>query len=243
MKINADLNQRAVVYSEELPWVSSPAPGVERRMLERDGEEIGRATTIVRFASNSSFPMHSHGGGEEFLVLEGVFSDENGDYGPGTYIRNPVGSQHTPYSREGCTIFVKLCQMSPDDRNHLCINTNQAAWEPGEIPGIQRMPLHCFGRERVFLIKWEAGTHFPHHTHSDGSEVLVLEGVWEDEGGRYPNTMSRGVSRYNLRFNGRGIATRKKTRIGIKFVKAFCVDKLARIMLLLTRLGVAVIRT
>lgn len=186
MKINADLNQHAVVYSEELPWVSSPAPGVERRMLERDGEEIGRATTIVRFASNSSFPMHSHGGGEEFLVLEGVFSDENGDYGPGTYIRNPVGSQHTPYSREGCTIFVKLCQMSPDDRNHVCINTNQAAWEPGEIPGIQRMPLHCFGRERVFLIKWEAGTHFPHHTHSDGSEVLVLEGVWEDEGGRYP---------------------------------------------------------
>ncbi|MBC6480367.1 MAG: cupin domain-containing protein [Hormoscilla sp. GM7CHS1pb] len=186
-------------------------------MLERDGEEIGRATTIVRFAPNSSFPMHSHGGGEEFLVLSGVFSDEHGDHGPGTYIRNPVGSQHTPYSKEGCIIFVKLCQMSPEDQNYVCIDTNQAAWEPGPIfrsfpgaptllcrilrttwvgapetkvrgpiAGLKLMPLHRFGTERVFLIEWEAGIHFPHHTHEDGSEVLVLEGVLEDEHGSYP---------------------------------------------------------
>ncbi|MBC6422949.1 MAG: cupin domain-containing protein [Hormoscilla sp. SP5CHS1] len=186
MKINADLSQRAVVYSEELPWVNSPALGVQRRMLERDGEENGRATTIVRFAPNSSFPMHSHGGGEEFLVLSGVFSDEHGDHGPGTYIRNPVGSQHTPYSKEGCIIFVKLCQMSPEDQNYVCIDTNQAAWEPGPIAGLKVMPLHRFGTERVVLIEWEAGIHFPHHTHEDGSEVFVLEGVLEDEYGSYP---------------------------------------------------------
>lgn len=186
MKVNADLDRGAVVYSEDLPWVSSPAPGVERRMLERDGEEVGRATTIVRFAPNSSFPKHLHGGGEEFFVLQGVFSDENGDYSPGTYIRNPVGSEHAPYSQDGCIIFVKLCQMSPEDRSYVCIDTNQDVWEPGEIPGVQIMPLHRFGTERVFLMKWEAGTHYHHHTHSDGSEVLVLEGVWEDERGRYP---------------------------------------------------------
>src|SRR4029434_3257451 len=65
MKINADLGQRAVVYSEELPWVASPLPGVDRRMLERDGEEVARATSVVRYAPNSSFDAHVHGGGEE----------------------------------------------------------------------------------------------------------------------------------------------------------------------------------
>src|SRR5512147_2420038 len=107
MKLYADLSQRAIVFSAELPWIDSPMPGVQRRMLERDGEEVARATSIVRYAANSHFSSHTHGGGEEFLVLEGVFSDEYGDYPAGTYIRNPVGSTHTPFSQNGCTILVK----------------------------------------------------------------------------------------------------------------------------------------
>jgi anti-sigma factor ChrR (cupin superfamily) len=102
MNINADLGRRAVVYSEDLPWVDSPLPGVQRRMLERDGGEVARATSIVRYAPNSSFSPHTHGGGEEFLVLDGVFSDESGDFGPGMYVRNPPGSRHTPRSDAGC---------------------------------------------------------------------------------------------------------------------------------------------
>jgi anti-sigma factor ChrR (cupin superfamily) len=108
MKINADLSERAVVHSDQLPWIDSPLPGVQRRMLERDGGEVARATSIVRYAPNSRFDPHTHGGGEEFLVLEGVFSDEHGDYGPGMYVRNPPGSRHTPRSADGCTILVKL---------------------------------------------------------------------------------------------------------------------------------------
>lgn len=98
MKINADLDQRAVVYSDELPWVDLPLPGVQRRMLERDGEEVARATSVVRYAPHSSFSPHTHDAGEEFIVLEGVFSDEHGDFGPGMYLRNPPGSRHTPRS-------------------------------------------------------------------------------------------------------------------------------------------------
>ena len=94
-----------MVDSEDLPWVNSPLPGVQRRMLERDGEEVARATSIVRYAPDSSFAPHSHGGGEEFLVLDGVFSDEHGDFEPGSYLRNPPGSRHTPRSARGCTIL------------------------------------------------------------------------------------------------------------------------------------------
>lgn len=186
MQINADLSKRAVVLSEELDWQPSPLPGVERRMLERDGAEVARATSIVRYAPNSAFSAHVHGGGEEFLVLEGVFSDEGGDYGPGSYVRNPVGSAHEPRSEGGCTIFVKLRQMDPSDQTYLRTDTLAATWSPGLVPGLEVLPLHSFGSEQVALVRWAPGTRFTRHGHPAGEEILVLEGVFEDEHGRYP---------------------------------------------------------
>lgn len=186
MKIHADLNQRAVVNSEELPWVDSPMPGVQRRMLERDGKEVARATSIVRYAPGSYFSAHTHSGGEEFIVLEGVFSDEHGDFGPGTYVRNPVGSSHTPYSKAGATIIVKLWQMAPDDQTQVTLDTNQADWAPGLVDGLTVLPLHAYGTEQVALVKWAAGTHFQTHRHWGGEEIFVLEGTFADEHGVYP---------------------------------------------------------
>lgn len=186
MQINADLSQRVVVYSQDLPWVDSPITGVKRRMLERDGEEVARATSIVRYEPGSSFSAHTHGGGEEFLVLDGIFSDEKGDYPAGTYVRNPVGSRHTPSSESGCTILVKLWQMSPGDQKRIAILTNENPWIPGLVSGLQVMPLHSHGTENVALVKWEPGTVFQRHSHWGGEEIYVIEGVFEDEQGTYP---------------------------------------------------------
>ena len=116
MELNADFDTRVVVHSDQLEWQASPMPGVDRRMLDRLGGEVARATTIVRYAPNSSFSAHTHTGGEEFIVLEGTFQDEHGDYPTGTYVRNPPTSAHTPGSDLGCTIFVKLWQFDMDDR-------------------------------------------------------------------------------------------------------------------------------
>ena len=99
MDINADFSRGIVIHGATMPWVDSPAAGVQRRMLDRIGDEVARATTIVRYAPGSQFTAHTHGGGEEFIVLEGVFQDENGDYPIGTYIRNPPTSRHTPSTR------------------------------------------------------------------------------------------------------------------------------------------------
>ena len=89
MKIAADFSKRVVVHSEKLAWVASPMAGVDRRALDRVGDEVARATTIVRYAPGSEFSPHTHTGGEEFVVLEGVFQDEHGDFPAGSYIRNP----------------------------------------------------------------------------------------------------------------------------------------------------------
>jgi len=104
MELNADFSKRAVVHAAQIDWVASPMPGVDRRMLDRLGDEVARATSIVRYAPKSSFSTHTHTGGEEFFVLEGVFQDEHGDFPAGTYVRNPPKSAHTPGSKPGCTI-------------------------------------------------------------------------------------------------------------------------------------------
>lgn len=186
MQIHADLSQRAVVQSADLPWIASPLPGVDRRMLERDGGEVARATSIVRYAPGSRFCAHTHGGGEEFLVLEGLFSDETGDYPPGSYVRNPVGSSHAPYSDGGCTIWVKLRQMWPEDQTRVAIATRTTPFVPGLVAGLSVLPLHQFGTEHVALVRWQPGTMFQRHSHPDGEEIFVLEGTFADEHGSYP---------------------------------------------------------
>jgi anti-sigma factor ChrR (cupin superfamily) len=186
MKLYADLHQRVVLNLPSQPWTPSPMPGVERRLLDRDGAEMGRATSIVRYAPGSAFPTHRHGGGEEILVLEGTFSDGQGDHGPGTYLRNPAGSRHAPFSREGCVLLVKLWQMHPADQTAVVINTRRAAWRPGLIDGLEVMPLHAWGSEHVALVRWAPDTVFHPHRHPGGEEILVLDGVLQDGQGTYP---------------------------------------------------------
>jgi anti-sigma factor ChrR (cupin superfamily) len=186
MLINADLTQRAVVDTAALRWADSPMPGVARKMLERDGGEVARATSLVRYAAGSRFERHVHGGGEEILVLDGIFSDENGDYPAGTYLRNPPGSSHAPFSTAGCTLFVKLRQFAADDRARLVIDTNSAAWLDGKTDAYSEMLLHQHGAERIYLIKWHAGKSFPRHIHRGGEEIFILAGTYADEHGTYP---------------------------------------------------------
>ena len=155
-------------------------------MLDRLGDEVARATSLVKYAPGSFFAEHTHDGGEEFYVLSGLFSDERGDYPAGTYVRNPCGSSHRPFSDPGCTIFVKLWQMKPDDQTRRVIDTTTASWQPGLIPGLSVMPLHQFETENIALVKWQPDTHFQTHRHWGGEEILVLKGVFADEHGFYP---------------------------------------------------------
>lgn len=186
MKLHADFSQRVVVKSEDLPWIASPLAGVDRRMLERDGEEVARATSIVRYARGSAFSAHTHGGGEEYLVLDGVFSDEHGDFKTGMYVRNPPGSSHSPSSAPGCTILVKLRQMDDADQSQIAIDTTaEEGWRPGATPGLDVLPLHRFENETVRMVRFAPGTRLEPHEHPGGEEIFVLQGSFEDEHGRY----------------------------------------------------------
>lgn len=187
MHLRSDFSERVVVRPDDYEWVASPANGVDRMMLDRIGDEVARATTIVRFAPNSQFDAHSHGGGEEFLVLEGVFSDEHNDYPAGTYVRNPIGTSHRPHiGPEGSTILVKLHQFDASDTAHFHINSNDVAFYPGSAPGLSVLPLHSHTSENVALVRWAPGTKFAAHRHWGGEEIFVIEGTFQDEHGDYP---------------------------------------------------------
>ncbi|MCB9947770.1 MAG: cupin domain-containing protein [Rhodospirillaceae bacterium] len=186
-RVNGDFRCRVVSDTAGMGWVPSPQAGVERRMLDRIGGEVARATSLVRYAPASRFPEHVHALGEEFLVLAGVFSDETGDFPAGSYVRNPPGSRHAPFTRDGCTIFVKLRQMRAGDRARVVVDSVAAPAENTGTPGHRAALLHADpdGDERVTLERLDPGTRVAPYPCPGGEEILVLAGTLRDEDGDY----------------------------------------------------------
>lgn len=182
IELNADFNARATAHGSQLPWKASPMKGVDRRMIERIGDEVARATTIVRYAPGSQFSAHVHTGGEEFIVLDGVFQDEHGDFPAGTYVRNPPTSSHTPASEDGCTIMVKLWQFDSEDRSHVVSDLNKMkplAVKDRDHVGV--IPLFNDGREDVRVEHWDAGAEIS-LSPQGGIEIFVLRGGFSEGG-------------------------------------------------------------
>jgi hypothetical protein len=186
MELNSDFDERVVLHSEQLEWNASPMPGVDRRMLDRIGGEVARATSIVRYAPGSHFSEHTHTGGEEFIVLDGVFQDEHGDFPEGTYVRNPPTTAHTPGSAAGCIIFVKLWQFDMDDRNQF--RKTMADELAAPVNGVATAELHRDTRETVTYSHLGAGATFENND-AGGIEVLVIAGSILENG----ETLNKGA--------------------------------------------------
>lgn len=158
MRINDNLMVPVIVQAGQLPWTPSPAAGVDRRMLFRIGDEVARATSIVRYAPNSAFPRHTHGGGEEIVVLDGVFQDEHGDYPAGSYFRNPPRTSHVPASQDGCTIFVRLWQFRDGDRHQIVRRPAQGRQLAPRSGAASAVELFDDGFENVRFESWMPGS-------------------------------------------------------------------------------------
>ncbi len=191
MDLNGDMARRVTVDTAALPWSASPSPGVWRKRLHLVGDtESGQVTSLVRFDPGAGFPTHDHPGGEEILVLEGVFNDQQGDWPAGSYLVNPEGFRHAPWSRDGCTLFVKLQQEAPADEEDaptIAIDTQALAWTPSGVTGIERKLLAGAPENQAStrLELWAPATRIESWRHPRGAEILVLEGSFEDDQGVY----------------------------------------------------------
>jgi len=187
-QINADLAVRAVAHTEQLEWTSSPSGTVWRKRVHLVGPpESGQVTSVVRYEPQSSFPSHDHPQGEEILVLDGVFSDEHGDWPAGTYLLNPEGFRHAPYSEPGCLLFVKLRQFPGRDRRHVVVDTNVLEWEPGPVSSVAKKSLYKQSgfADEMYLERWEPGAELGLIAYENGAELFVIDGEFSDEEGRY----------------------------------------------------------
>lgn len=179
MNIRADLDTTEFVSSNDFVWHPSPLAGVERVMLDRVGDEVAVATSLVRYAPGASFDPHKHALGEEFVVLQGVFSDEHADYPAGSYIRNPPGTGHTPHSDPGCVIFVKLRQFDDTDL------TPVVAKMPMETTSATsaQHALYQYDDEEVSYVEVPAGERFAFSASYYVRELLIISGEldWQQE--------------------------------------------------------------
>jgi hypothetical protein len=188
--LNADFSRPAAMDSAARDWQASPSPTVWRKRLDLVDGEFSRVTSVVRYDPKSAFHEHGHPQGEEILVLAGVFSDEHGDYPAGTFLLNPSGFRHAPFSEEGCIIFVKLCQFPGEGREHVVIDTAAADWRAGG-PGIEVLPLYSDPAwpEDMALYRLAAGSRLPEAVTdaaaaAGGLEIFVISGALDDGGRR-----------------------------------------------------------
>jgi anti-sigma factor ChrR (cupin superfamily) len=175
MRINDDFTRPVIVHAARQEWVASPAAGVDRRMLFRIGDEKARATSIVRYAPGSAFPRHTHTGGEEFVVLDGVFQDEHGDYPAGSYIRNTPGTSHVPASKDGCTIFVRLWQFRADDQAQTVRQPGEGQRVAARAGAAAATLLFDDGHEEVRFEDWQPEANVTVEN-TKGLELLLVRG-------------------------------------------------------------------
>jgi anti-sigma factor ChrR (cupin superfamily) len=177
-----------VVLGADLPWQASPAPRVWRKRLYHSGPaEAGTVTSIVRYDAGAQFPSHPHPEGEEILVLSGTFSDERGHFGAGSYMLNPEGFRHAPFSREGCVLFVKLRQFPGLDREPILSNIHEGSWRE-RLPGVRSKTLYASARhvEHMRVTDIAPGVELADVALDGGEEIFVVRGELSDEFGSYP---------------------------------------------------------
>jgi anti-sigma factor ChrR (cupin superfamily) len=186
LTIHGDLSARVVVDTRSLPWTPSPSGTVWRKRLHLVGPpESGQVTSLVRFEDNSSFHQHDHPEGEEVLVLEGVFSDEYGDWPAGSYLLNPEGFRHAPFSHEGCLLFVKLRQFPGRDRVHIAMRTEGISCQPNQLRATRQLYAQAGYVDATRLEGWSPGSILGDVDYPNGAELFVLRGAFEDEYGAY----------------------------------------------------------
>jgi len=187
MNLNGNLARYVSADTANQDWVASPSGTVFRKRVHLVGPaESGQVTSIVRYQPGATFPGHEHPDGEEILVLDGVFSDEHGDWPAGTFLLNPEGFSHAPFSKEGCLLFVKLRQYAGDKREHHAIATNDLDWiEDSQHVASKNLYQSSYYRDTMKLERWAAASRLEPRYFPGGAEYFVLEGEFEDENGRY----------------------------------------------------------
>lgn len=187
--LNGNLELRVEINPATMDWVESPSRTVLRKRFHRVGPaEFGQVTSLVQYLPGATFPAHDHPRGEEILVLNGVFSDEHGDWPTGTFLLNPEGFRHAPFSRKGCLLWVKLRQFPGANRQHVALQTANEPWIDSVKRGVHWKKLYAQEpfTDSMRLESWDCPEEVGELRYPQGAEILVLKGGFSDARADHP---------------------------------------------------------
>lgn len=185
VKVMPDFHRRVVVDTSAMSWAGKPGSGVSSKVLEDFGESLGPKTMLVRMEPDSRWTETSVAGGGELYVLEGVLREGVDRYPEGSYVRFPPDRPVMWSTADGCVFFLKTGHLEEDEQEQAVVLTRETPWLRGLVEGLSVMPLSRSGTRNTALVRWDPGTRFVMHRHYGGEEILVVQGVFEDEHGRY----------------------------------------------------------
>ncbi len=80
--------------------------GIEVHWIIKGGA-ADPSVAVLKYEPGSAVPRHRHVGLESIIVLDGMQSDESGDYSAGTLVLNKVGSEHSVWTKDGCVVLIQ----------------------------------------------------------------------------------------------------------------------------------------
>ena len=94
----------AKIAATGLSWKQLPG-GISQALVELDDRT---KCEFIYMPPGSKAPAHTHRGNEVMLVLDGVFSDELGDYKVADFVMRDPSHTHQPRTKDGCLCFSVL---------------------------------------------------------------------------------------------------------------------------------------
>jgi anti-sigma factor ChrR (cupin superfamily) len=185
-EVNADCTKLVIVPPDKMIWESTGVNGVSQMVLERiNHSNLGRETALLRLDPGSELPPEVQDARLELFVVEGSFSDGHAEYGPRTFVMNPVGTTYKASSKDGCVLYVKRLKGFSSDVERVATDIETADWEPF---GHRVAEVVHFYRDAARNVTARVGRVFPNaqvmeHDHPGGEEVLILDGVFKDQFG------------------------------------------------------------
>jgi anti-sigma factor ChrR (cupin superfamily) len=176
VNINDNYDQSVSISINDIKPFVQKELGYTERVLSFDGH---RKTVILELNNKSKFANISEFQAVEIFVLEGVYSNEFGDFGKGTYLNLPLENQEKVFCHNNCKVFKK--SNYEGTKEQIIIDTNKEEWLEG-YGNLTVMPLS----DNTALVNWPKDEKFIEHKHWGGEEIFVLSGIFMDEYGVFP---------------------------------------------------------
>ena len=176
MNINTDYDTAIAIEESTLAWQKDDELKVLKKIFSKDGD---KETALIQIDKDSEYLKSTKINSVEVFVLEGVYTNEYGDFESGTYLKFTKEQESKIKTSSSCEVFKKINYEQIRDED-VVVKMSESYWSQGQ-GNLRVMGLS----ENTALVLWPQNERFIEHSHWGGEEIFVLKGTFIDEHGRY----------------------------------------------------------